>query len=152
MHYRLVKVPHGELQAAGASVPQPLSVDGTAPAPGEYATTVMELPASQTLDGRPLVRGYYAVLWPMDEVEPRYDAGPLYFGPYPSPQVAREVVAQIVSAGTAVEPPDRLPSPGAIPASAPAEMLVVGLHAARAPARAEPRQARQGSLRMRQTF
>ncbi|MGQ0502758.1 MAG: hypothetical protein ACT4P0_09195 [Panacagrimonas sp.] len=99
MHYRLVNVP----PAASATVPPPsahLSVDGIAPVPGEYATTVLELPASQTLDGRPLVRGYYAVLWPMDETVPRYDECPLYFGPFVSRQVAGQLVDEIVASGS----------------------------------------------------
>lgn len=105
MPYTLVNVlePAFRLDTRSSASPG-LSVDGTALVPGEYASTVMELPASQTFDGQPLVRGFYAVLWPMDETAPRYDQRPSYFGPFPSQSKARAFVDEVAVNRIAITP------------------------------------------------
>lgn len=61
-------------------------------APGCYATTIVELPASQAAEGLPLARGFYAVLWAMDDDASNRDEGPRHIGPFPSARQARHFI------------------------------------------------------------
>lgn len=95
MNYLIVKISADAAWVdTGLHEPRYLSVDGSVLTPGIYASAVMELPASQTMDGRPLARGFYAILWPMDERAPQYEESPLYFGPFLSRRKADALVRE----------------------------------------------------------
>lgn len=76
--YRLMEI--------GMQGPEPAiaGLDGRSFVPGFYVSTVDELPASRGHDGRVLMRGYYAVFWPMDDEHENDEGSALYFGPFPS--------------------------------------------------------------------
>lgn len=43
-------------------------------------------------EGQRLANGIYAALWPSEDVDPAYDAGAVYVGPFPSWIKARQFV------------------------------------------------------------
>ena len=74
-------------------------LDGRSFVPGFYVSTIDELPASRGRDGRVLVRGYYAVFWPMDDEHDRDESSAMYFGPFPSERDADGFVRRVSSTG-----------------------------------------------------
>ena len=86
-----------QLMEIGMPPPEPAvaGLDGRAFVPGFYVSTVDEIPAAHARDGRMLVRGYYAVLWPMDDLHEKDEDSALYFGPFPSERDADGFVRRI---------------------------------------------------------
>lgn len=66
-------------------------------APGCYATMLVDLPVSQATDGFILARGFYAVLWPMNDDSTGEDERPRYVGPFASPGRAREFIRNVAA-------------------------------------------------------
>lgn len=105
MTYRVVNVAGEPPGSAGRVGPgRYVCVDGSRLKPGRYATVVIELPPSQAQNGSPLVRGYYAVFWPMDPGSPDDDARPQYFGPYRSRRNADALIFELSGGKTFAHP------------------------------------------------
>lgn len=82
------------------SEPTVVGLDGRSFVPGFYVSTINELPGSRGHDGRVLVRGYYAVFWPMEDERENDDASALYFGPFTSEREADRFVRRVSSNGS----------------------------------------------------
>lgn len=98
MTYVIVTVQSQAPRASAAADERPrVCVDGAELGAGVYATVVIELPHSQSCDGGPLGRGYYAVFWPMDTEAPLYQERPKYFGPFAYRKMAEALIFEVSS-------------------------------------------------------
>ncbi len=78
-------------------------LDGRPLRPGTYASLVKEVVSTQPVN-QPRVRSaYHAVLWPMDQHAPLYEARPHYFGPFSSRAHAEAFVLDVSSVVEPVE-------------------------------------------------
>lgn len=100
MHYEIVNVGGGGNLANAESYKSPrLSLDGRPLVQGIYGAAVVQLPAFRSADRRSLVRGFYAVLWPLKDGSPQYEAGALYFGPLSTANEAGDFIRDVSGYG-----------------------------------------------------